>query len=198
MHPSHAAPNRTQLPMTGATVAVLLATAGVPLVLRGLGALGIWIPYAGYLHSALGLASVVLTLVFLHGAFKAMRGRTSYSPGMAVAGWFIPLANLFLPALILRDGIRAAVGKGGGVAFLWMIAWWLATASSIARNLGLRFSSVDKGPVHVSLADETLVEIPGISLETFGLLYEIVFTGIDVAAYGLLALMVATIGRARA
>jgi len=199
MHTAAAVPfssaRASAVPATAAPAGILVATAATPLVLWGLGWLGVGIPFAQWLSPALSLVAIVLVLVWLHGTFTAMRGRTTFSPGMAVGGWFIPIANLFLPALILRDAWRASVGRGGGLAFVWMIAWWLTTALSVARGLGLEIFSVDRGPVHVELMQQPLFEVPGISMQTFSLLFSLASVGIHVAAYGLLAAIVLRVGR---
>ncbi|MEZ4312829.1 MAG: DUF4328 domain-containing protein [Polyangiaceae bacterium] len=45
-------------------------------------------------------------------------------PGMAVGGWFIPLANIVFPPLILRDLWKAVRGpEGSAVIFLWWFFW---------------------------------------------------------------------------
>jgi hypothetical protein len=189
-------PAVAKMPSTSAPVALLVASAAAPLVLFGLGRLGVGIPYARWLVPALALVTIIVVLVWIHGAFLALRGRTSFSPGMAVGGWFIPIANLFLPALILRDAWRASVGNGGGIAFLWMIAWWISTAISALEGLGLQFSSFDRGPVTLVLLGESRFAIPGLSMDAVAMIWN--FTMLfDVAAYGLLALIVARIGRPR-
>jgi len=182
------------MPATAVPVGFLIASAATPVVLFVLGRLGIGLPYGRWIVPALALVTIIVVLVWLHGAFVALRGRTSFSPGMAVGGWFIPIANLFLPALILRDGWRAAVGAGGGIAFLWMIAWWLTTAVSVLEGLGLQFVSSDGGPAHVMLLGESRFETPDISIKTMAMLWNATLV-FDVAAYGLLALIVARIGR---
>lgn len=177
------------MPAAGPAVAVLLATAASRPLLWLLGSIGVYLPFSGILVNLLGLASVVLTLVWLHGAFTAMRGRTSFSPGMAVASWFIPLANLVLPALVLRDGWRTANGRGGGIAFVWMIAWWLTTMTMVLDGLELRFVS-SGGPVSVVVMNNSVFEIQGIEIGTVGLAYSLLALASSVAAYGLLALIV--------
>lgn len=183
------------MPSPGPAVAVLAATAGIRPLLWVLGYVGVHVPHAQHVVTALSLAAVVVTLVFLHGAFTAMRGRTSFSPGMAVGGWFIPIANLVLPALILRDGFRTANGRGGGIAFAWMIAWWLTTAMTVLASLGLQFFSTGDGPVSVVIGSNHLFDVPGIDIATFGLVYGLFALAIHVAAYGLLAHLVQRIGR---
>jgi hypothetical protein len=177
------------MPSATAAIAVLLATAAIRPLSWGLGYLGVHLPFAHHLVNLLGLASVVLVLVWLHGAFTAMKGRTSFSPGMAIASWFIPIANLVMPALVLRDGWRTANGSGGGIAFLWMIAWWLTTATTVLGSLGLHFAS-SGGPVSVILMNEKAFEIPGIDIGTVGLAYSLLAMVSSALAYGLLALIV--------
>jgi hypothetical protein len=186
------------MPAAGPTVLMLiLAAASRPLVWL-LGFAGVHLPYAVYVIDVLSIVAVFATLLFVHGAFTAMRGRASFSPGMAVGGWFIPLANLVLPALILRDAWRTSVGKGGGIAFAWMVAWWLTTIMTVLAALGLQFVASEGGPVTIILAENPVLEIPGISLATFGLAYSVLATGCSVAAYGLLALIVQRVADGRA
>lgn len=184
----------TKMPSPAPVATVLLVTAGIRPLLWVLGSLGIYVPFARYAVTALGLVSVVLTLVWLHGAFTAMRGRTHFSPGMAVGGWFIPLANLVLPALILRDAWRTAVGKGGGIAFLWMAAWWLTTVMTVLVSLDVHFAASDGGPVLVLLANEVIFDIPGVGIGLVGRAFDLLSVGSSVAAYGLLALIVHRVG----
>ena len=63
-----------------------------------------------------------------------------WTPGWAVAGWFIPIANLLLPALVTRDLVRGSRTppdqreRGRGGTFLvW--AWWLTFLwANVAEN----------------------------------------------------------------
>jgi hypothetical protein len=183
------------MPSSSLAVGLLGAAAALPVLQWGLGWLRIGIPYGNYLSMALSLVAIIVVLVFLHGAFTALRGRAHYSPGMAVGGWFIPIANFVIPALVLRDGWRASVGRGGGIAFLWMIAWWITTTINVLEGAGLQFASFDKGPVNVMLGDLEMFEVPVVPFEAFVFAYNLVAVGANVAAYGLLALIVHRIGR---
>ena len=61
-------------------------------------------------------------MVWSYRLFDARRGKTSYSPGMAVGGWFIPLGNAVIPPLVLRDLWKAVRGPDGSmIVFLWWI-----------------------------------------------------------------------------
>lgn len=183
------------LPSAAAPVGLLAAAAATPRLLWCLAMIGVFVPLGRWIFPAIALFAVVSTLVWLHGAFGALRGRAKYSPGMAVGGWFIPLANLLLPALILRDGLRASTGQGGGIAFGWMITWWLATAAGMLRGLDISFSSMDGGPVSVLLAGKSAFDVPGVSVELVGYAYSIATIAIDLAAFGLLAMIVGRIAR---
>ncbi len=73
------------------------------------------------------LVAMITFLVWIHGVFVAIRasGRTtSWSPGWAVGGWFIPLANAVLPWLTVRDALKS-LGKPTALAGVWWIAWLL-------------------------------------------------------------------------
>lgn len=73
------------------------------------------------------LVAMITFLVWIHAVFVAIRasGRTtSWSPGWAVGGWFVPLANAVLPWLTVRDALKA-LGKPTALAGAWWIAWLL-------------------------------------------------------------------------
>ncbi|MBE1534376.1 protein kinase domain-containing protein [Actinomadura algeriensis] len=55
-------------------------------------------------------------------------GRLRYRPGMAVAGWFVPIGNLFLPKQIADDVWHASSTEGrapatAGPLNTWWVAW---------------------------------------------------------------------------
>ncbi|MFG2822190.1 DUF4328 domain-containing protein [Kitasatospora sp. NPDC048365] len=53
-----------------------------------------------------------------------------FGPGLAVGGWFIPLANLWIPYRVTLDIWRASGPRGGE----WLLnAWWVAW---LAKTLG--------------------------------------------------------------
>lgn len=187
-------------PASTSAVALLAVAAAVPAALWGLGLAGVFVPFGGLARPVLSLLAVIATLVWLHRSFVALRGRTRFSPGMAVGGWFIPVANLLLPALILRDAWRAARGTGGGLVWVWMIVWWLAVASSLLVGMGLSlFGEVGAtGGIAVLVGPQWNIELftfSAISLQTMGTLVSVAQIGLHVAAYGLLALVVHRIGQ---
>jgi hypothetical protein len=65
----------------------------------------------------------------------------SWSPAWAAASWFVPIANLLLPYVILRD---AWPGRGRAL----LRAWWAAWLASLALG-------VASGVLHVTTLDVT-------------------------------------------
>lgn len=80
------------------------------------------------LENLVTIVAMITFLVWIHRVFVAIRsngGTTRWSPGMAVGGWFIPLANVVLPWLTVRDALRA-LGRPTVLAGAWWITWLLA------------------------------------------------------------------------
>jgi Domain of unknown function (DUF4328) len=78
--------------------------------------------FARILYPLLSLAIMISYLVWSYRMFDARRGKTSYSPGLAVGGWFIPLGNAVLPPLALRDLWKVVRGpEGSSIVFLWWV-----------------------------------------------------------------------------
>jgi hypothetical protein len=76
----------------------------------------------GGLRTLLDLGVGITTLVWFYQLFDHLQGRARYTPGMAVAWWFIPGANLVMPGLVLRNAWQVVVGQEGhGLP----IVWWL-------------------------------------------------------------------------
>ncbi|MCH9680861.1 MAG: DUF4328 domain-containing protein [Deltaproteobacteria bacterium] len=76
-------------------------------------------------ENLLSLVGMIMFLVWIYRVIKGARAAgvmTKYSPGMAVGGWFIPIANFVLPWLTVRDGLRA-VQRPTVLAGLWWIIW---------------------------------------------------------------------------
>jgi hypothetical protein len=82
------------------------------------------------LKGIVALVAVILFFVWSHRLVSVLRARgeaTSYSPAMTVGCWFIPFANLAMPALAMADAWRRAVRTGAGL--VW--GWWAAYVSFI-------------------------------------------------------------------
>jgi hypothetical protein len=97
---------------------------------------------------SLGLIVVwVLFLVWFHKAAVAARqlGRPArQTPGMAVAGWFIPFANFVLPARSATDFFRPGDPRRGSVA-PWWAAWLVATIATPLLMVGIGLTGHDSG-----------------------------------------------------
>jgi hypothetical protein len=126
-----ASPYESLRGIAGVTVAFLGICAGWPvfsfLVARvvspaGSGAALLYNAMRG-VESLIGLVATILFLVWLHRVFVAIRveqGPTRTSPGMAVGGWFIPVANLVLPFLAMREAWqRKMQGDRSFIVPLW-------------------------------------------------------------------------------
>jgi uncharacterized protein DUF4328 len=86
------------------------------------------------------LVQVVIAVLFIVWMFRAAKnnealGRTNtrFGPGWAIGGWFIPIANLVIPVLILQDlwrggdASRARDDAGWRTARpSWLVGWWWA------------------------------------------------------------------------
>lgn len=106
------------------------ARAGASAVLR---VVPLRIPGITTILMVLSLAVSIVLLVWLYRVFDALRGRTRYSPGLAVGGWFIPFANLVLPPLVMRDAYKTATGQDGTpIVALWWLAWLGTTIMTAA------------------------------------------------------------------
>jgi len=54
---------------------------------------------------------------------KQLDSSLSFSPGWAVGWWFVPLANLVLPNLVMSDLWRTS-GRDGSTSPAYLGAWW--------------------------------------------------------------------------
>ena len=178
-------------------VATLLsATALAPLAITVADALGVGIPQARWIPGALLSAAAGAFLAWLYELFDSLRGATQTTPGTAIAAWLVPLGNLWLPALALREAWRATVGRGSGIVYAWMVAWWVALISMSANALGLRLVATAQGNAEAWLLDSHIVSLPW-SAASANAGFQVVILAANLAAAGLLAHIVQTIGAAR-
>lgn len=82
-------------------------------------------PAAYQLLNLVQLGAFILLLVWIYRAATTARalgipGR--YSPGWAVGGWFIPIANLFIPVQCLRDLLPPGHTTRRTILTLWLVA----------------------------------------------------------------------------
>lgn len=91
------------------------------------------------------LVGLVILIVWLYRGAKnnELWSETAarFGPGWVIGAWFIPLANLVLPPLVLRDVWRRSFGRrlvwnGGESKAAWLVPWWvLAIGSGIALRI---------------------------------------------------------------
>lgn len=86
----------------------------------------------GSLHLIGFVVSVILFLVWHHRVRDQLKlvnpAGVTYSPGWALAWWFVPIANLFKPFMVVRETWHASNGHLASehrAAPLWLMAWWL-------------------------------------------------------------------------
>lgn len=93
------------------------------------------------------LAVFVLLLVWMWRVAKnaelAGRARPRFAPGWTIGGWFIPLANLVIPVLVMQDlwrGSDPSVARGDPdwrrAAGSGLVGWWWATHLVAAIRFG--------------------------------------------------------------
>lgn len=143
---------------------------------------------ARVLNPLVSLAIGVLLLIWLHRLYTARQAQLSWSPGMAVGAWFIPVANFILPALVIRDAWKAVRGpEGSGVVFLWWLFWLLeiglrtmyALGMTMSREVGNRSEALMHiGPATFPVPSVLMSVMPFasliIALGAYGLLWHIV------------------------
>lgn len=116
-------------------------------------------------ESLLGLATIVigiLTITWWYQAYLAVQrvevaGR-AWSPGWAIGGWFIPIANYVIPKLVLNeiDRVSAAAEEGAGSGdsawrrrrLLGTANWWWAAwvAANVLSSVSLVLMIGQVGP----------------------------------------------------
>jgi hypothetical protein len=90
------------------------------------------------IEGLLALVGVVLYFVWFARVYRwlrAARGGTSYSTGLAIGGWFIPIGNLVLPFLGLNDAWKRAHGSSTPLVLLWWVTYLIATVTTVAQSV---------------------------------------------------------------
>lgn len=106
-----------------------------------------------------GMVLAVLTIIWWYQAYQAIErtGATgrSWSAGWAIGGWFIPLANLIIPRLVLTeiDRVSAAAAEGSvdwrTRPLLATSSWWwgcfVAASIALAAGTGITADQIERG-----------------------------------------------------
>ena len=96
--------------------------------------------YVSAASSLFVLVQVVIVVLFIVWMFRAAknnealdRRRPRFGPGWAIGSWFIPIANLVIPVLMVQD-----LWRGGDASYprgdahwrtapgSWLVGWWWA------------------------------------------------------------------------
>ncbi|NUP09208.1 MAG: DUF4328 domain-containing protein [Polyangiaceae bacterium] len=134
----------------------------------------------------LTLVGIIMFFVWLARVYawiRATRGPTKYSTGWAIGSWFVPIANLFVPALAISDAVKkGANGENGGLVPVFWIAWLVATWSNMMQAL-IKALSTTPG---LNPSDFRFL------FENSSLIYWLNFAS-EVVAYGSLLVIVKTV-----
>lgn len=96
-----------------------------------------------WVQSLVSQATIVLWLVWQHQAtanlWASGRTRLRVTPGWAVGWWFVPVANLWMPLIAMREvDRRSSADDAPRKASPLLAAWWAAwLASSLAPIVGV-------------------------------------------------------------
>jgi hypothetical protein len=103
-----------------------------------------------------GFTQLVIVVLFIIWQFRAAKNNEAldrsgarFGPGWSIGAWFIPLANLVIPVIIIQDLWRGATpttprgdprwrsAKGSWLIGVWWGAWILSLLRFGASNAGL-------------------------------------------------------------
>jgi hypothetical protein len=113
-----------------------------------------WLDLGSRLVFAVALLSTIIT--FLYWLYVALRNlvrwglRPRWGPGWAIGSWLIPVADLVLPLLVVREAARRSGSGRGGTALV--VVWWVVFLAG--EGLG-DFSGLDAAvtvPLYVAAA----------------------------------------------
>jgi hypothetical protein len=102
----------------------------------------------------------------------ALGAQPRFAAGWAVAGWLIPVANLVLPYLVLRDVLVLRQVARDRTATRLLVGWWVSLLAAVTTaGLAALVGAGDPGAA-AQRADLSIVDgiLPGLSLAVAGLL----------------------------
>jgi len=148
------------------------------------------------LENLVTVVAMITFLVWIHRALAAIRqsgGTTSWSPGWAVGGWFVPLANMVIPWLTVRDALKG-VGKPTALAGAWWLTWLLVIPLTMVQNLIRQMMIMPEvGNALRELPADTMNKIFELSHSTFWPYFIL-----DTGTWALLLVIVSTVSKAGA
>ncbi len=138
----------------------------------------------GLALAAVSIAQVVVGVVWMHRAYSNVKSfgarGLAWSPGWAVGAWFIPIANLVIPFMIMVEIWKSshpdAPGPDGWKSLPtpgWLVALWVlwvgAFVASAAAAIGIAFALA---VADLSYLGGVLIQLPGAALyATAGILF---------------------------
>jgi hypothetical protein len=97
------------------------------------------------LRQLLTLVAIVMLMAFMYKLTELAsvnESKPKYSPGMAVAYWFIPFANFIMPPFVLRHGWQKVErNQTGNLVFLWWPAYLVYTFTTVFLELFIQLQS---------------------------------------------------------
>jgi hypothetical protein len=142
------------------------------------------------------LVAMITFLVWIHRVFVAIRqsgGTTSWSPGWAVGGWFVPLANAVIPWLTVRDALKS-LGRPTVLAGAWWITWLLVIPLTMMQSfLRQMFIMPELTQALEKLPPGTMTDVYEVSRSMFWPYFLL-----DMATWTLLLVIVSTVSKAGA
>jgi hypothetical protein len=148
------------------------------------------------IENLLTLVAMITFLVWIHRVFVAIRqsgGTTSWSPGWAVGGWFVPLANAVIPWLTVRDALKS-LGKPTVLAGAWWLTWLVVIPMTMMQNfMRQMFIMPEAGQALRSLPPDVVNDVFELSRSMFWPHFLL-----DTAAWALLLVIVSTVSKAGA
>ena len=137
------------------------------------------------------VVAMITFLVWIHRVFVAIRqsgGTTSWSPGWAVGGWFVPLANAVIPWLTVRDALRS-LGQPTVLAGAWWITWLLVIPMTMLQAFSRQ----------LLIVPELMSALRDVPIDQFYDLVHTIFWPhflLDTATWVLLLVIVSTVSKA--
>ncbi len=99
--------------------------------------------YAGAIGLGLTVVELVVGLLFVWWLYQVHRSsaldasQLRHRSGWAVAGWLVPVLNLWRPHQVVQDTFRGA--RGGGPDSVLVLVWWVATVATALGSVTLRW-----------------------------------------------------------
>jgi hypothetical protein len=147
-------------------------------------------------ENLLTFVAMITFLVWIHRVFVAIRqsgGTTSWSPGWAVGGWFVPLANAVIPWLTVRDALES-LGKPTVLAGAWWLTWLVVIPMTTMQNfMRQMFILPEAGQALRSLPPDVVNDVFELSRSMFWPHFLL-----DTAVWALLLVIVSTVSKAGA